>query len=316
MNTSTDSDTRLSILAPAELEALEAKVKFHRGASGAQIAWHEYGDPGGRPLIFFHGTGSHVHGMLLHKPALEYGFRIVAPDRPGVAQSEFRPGWTVLEFARDVVGLADSLGIDRFGIIGISGAGPSLMAAALSLPERLRCIVDLACAMPVYADPEMAALLGTMDRAYAFLGCRLPLALFRIPFSIIGITQRLLKSPRSFARMFESSLCAADKALFQHPDLQYLFMRDMQELFRHGATGPAHDAQTVYLDWGFSLGDIPGHIEIFQGAEDIFIPPRFSEYLQRKARDARLSLIPGQGHFYHVAYGYETLRKVNALYGA
>lgn len=307
-------DDRLSTVSPAELEALETNFKTYSTARGTNLAYHEYGNPDGRPLIFFHGTGSHVHGMLLHKPALELGFRIVAPDRPGVGRSEFRPGWTVLEFAQDVAGLADHLGIERFGIIGISGAGPSLMAAALRLADRLCCIVDLACAMPVYADPEMAALLGTTDRIYAVLGCRFPLWLFRIPFSILGIMQKRMKSPKSFAKLFDSSLCPADKALFQLPDLQYLFMRDMQELFRNGATGPAHDAQTVYLDWGFSVADIPGHIDIFQGAADIFIPRQFSDYLHSKARDSTLNIIPGQGHFHHVAYGYETLRKVCPLY--
>jgi pimeloyl-ACP methyl ester carboxylesterase len=302
---------RLSAITKDELEGLEKRIQFHTARSGARLAYHEYGDPDGRPVIFYHGTGSHVHGMLLHKPGLELGFRIIAPDRPGVAQSDFRPGWTVLDYAQDIAGLADSLGIDKFGAIGISGAGPSLMASALSIPERLVCVVDLACAMPVYADPEMAAYLGATDRLYARLGTRLPLSLFRIPFSILGMTQKLIKSPKSFAKMFDSSLCPADKELFKIPELQYLLMRDFQELFRNGSKGPAYDAQTVYRDWGFSLSDIKVHVEIFQGTADIFIPQRFSEYLNRKAKDSTLNLIEGQGHFYHLAFGYQMLEKVN-----
>ena len=84
--------------------------------------------------------------------------------------------------------------------------------------------------------------------------------------------------------MFDSSLCPADKELFSVPDFQYLFMRDFQELFRNGAGGPAYDAQTVYREWGFNLSDIDIHIEVFQGAADRFIPPRFSEFLARKVR--------------------------------
>lgn len=304
------NDNRLSIITKDELEELERKVQFHTTRHGTKLAYHEYGDPKGRPVIFYHGTGSHVHGMLLHKPALELGFRIIAPDRPGVAQSDFRPGWTVLEYAQDIAGLADRLGIERFGAIGISGAGPSLMASAFVIPNRLHCVVDLACAMPVYADPEMAAYLGTADRFYALLGTRLPLAAFKIPFSLLGIMQKVMKSPKSFARMFDSSLCPADKELFRHPELQYLLMRDFQELFRQGSTGPAYDAQTVYKDWGFDLKDIGFHIEIFQGTADIFIPRKFSEYLAKKVRDARLNLIEGQGHFYHLVYGYQMLEKV------
>ncbi|MFA6032104.1 MAG: alpha/beta hydrolase [Myxococcota bacterium] len=300
----------LSIVSPVELEALEKDVHFFETRLGTQLAFHEYGDPKGHPIIFYHGTGSHIHGMLLHKPAAELGFRIIAPDRPGVACTEFRPGWTVLEYAQDMADLADHLGFKKFGAIGVSGGGPSLMASAFAIPERLHCVIALACAMPLYSDPEMDARLGTMDRIYAWLGTRLPLPAFQVPFSVLGMTQKLLKNPGSFAKMFDSSLCPADKELFKNPELQYLFMRDFQELFRDGSKGPAYDAQTVYKAWGFDLSEIKTHIEVFQGTADAFIPPIFSDYLAGKARDVTINRIEGQGHFYHLAYGYRTLTKV------
>ena len=311
-----DKTAGMSILSMQEIEELEKNVQFHETRHGTRLAFYEYGDPKGHPIIFYHGTGSHVHGMLLHKPGLEYGFRIIAPDRPGVAQSDFRPGWTIVDYAKDMAELADHLGIGSFGAIGISGAGPTLMASAFAIPDRLHCVVDLACAMPVYADPEMAKHLGTTDRLYAKLGTRLSLTLFEIPFSLLGMTQKIVKSPNLFAKMFDSSLCPADKEIFKLPEFQYLFMRDFQELFRHGSKGPAYDAQTVYKNWGFNLSDINIHIEIFQGTADLFIPPKFSEYLANTAKDVRLNLIEGQGHFYHLAYGYQMLKKVKDLFYA
>lgn len=309
-----DKTDGLSILSIHEIEELEKKVQFHKTRHGAYLAFHEYGDTKGRPIIFYHGTGSHVHGMLLHKPGLEYGFRVIAPDRPGVAQSDFRPGWTPLDYAQDMSDLADHLGIGSFGAIGISGAGPTLMASAFAIPNRLHFVVDLACAMPVYADPEMAAYLGTMDRFYAKLGTRLPLAVFRIPFSFLGIMQTIMRSPKSFAKMFNSSLCLADEEIFKLPDFQYLLMRDFQELFRHGSKGPSYDAQTVYKQWGFSFSDIDIHIEVFHGTADKFVPLKFSEYLAKTAKSVRINSIIDQGHFYHLVYGYQLLKKVKDLF--
>lgn len=314
MNDTAGQETRLSILSRLEIEDLEKNVQFFETRHGARLAFHEYGDPQGHPIIFYHGTGSHVHAMLLHKPGLEQGFRIIAPDRPGVAQSDFRPGWTILEYARDMADLADRLGIGSFGAVGISGGGPTLMASALVIPDRLHCVVDLACAVPVYADPDMAKHLGTMDRLYAKLGTRLPLALFKLPFSFIGLMQTVMKSPKSFARVFDSSLCPADKEIFEMPEFQYLLMRDFQELFRHGSTGPAYDAQTVYKDWGFRVSDIRIHMEVFQGTADLFIPLAFSEYLARSMKDVRLNRLEGQGHFYHLVYGYQMLKRVKDLF--
>jgi len=314
METTGDKTDKLSILTQQEIEELENNVQFHMTRHGTRLAFHEYGDTKGNPIIFYHGTGSHVHGMLLHKPGLELGFRIIAPDRPGVAQSDFRPGWTILDYAQDMADLADHLGIFSFAAIGISGAGPTLMASAFAIPGRLHCVVDLACAMQVYGDPEMTKDLGTMDRLYAKLGTRLPLGLFKIPFSLLGFMQKVMRNPKSFAKMFDSSLCPADKELFKQPDFQYLFMRDFQELFRQGARGPAYDAQTVYKDWGFNLSNIEKHIEIFQGTADLFIPLKFSEYLANNAKDVRLNSIEGQGHFYHLAYGYQMLKKEKELF--
>lgn len=300
----------LSTLSNVEIEEIERTVQFHTTRQGTRLAFHEYGDPAGRPLFFYHGTGSHVHGMLLHKPGLKYGFRIIAPDRPGIGQSDFRPGWTILEYAQDMADLADRLGIASFGAVGISGGGPTLMASALAIPSRLRYVVDLACAMPLYSDPAMVEELGVMDRLYAWLGTRLPLALFAIPFSLLGMFQTVVKSPGSFAKMFDSSLCPADKEIFALPEFQKLFLRDFQELFRQGARGAAYDAQTVYRPWGFRISDIEMHIEVFQGDADRFIPVKFSEYLVANAKDVRLNLLEGQGHFAHLAYGYQTLRAV------
>jgi pimeloyl-ACP methyl ester carboxylesterase len=314
MSETIDDAKALSILTGDEIDDLEKEVRFYRTRHDAKIAYHDYGDTKGEPLFFYHGTGSHVHGMLLHKPGLKYGFRIIAPDRPGVAQSDFLSDWTVLEYARIVADLADHLGISSFGAIGISGGGPTLMATAFLVPDRLRCVIDLACAMPLYSNPQASEHLGAMDRLYARMGTTLPLALFEVPFSLLGVMEKIMKSPKSFAKMFDSSLCPADKDLFSIPEFQYLFMRDFQELFRHGAKGPAYDAQTVYKGWGFNLSDIATHIEVFQGSEDIFVPQRFSEYLASMARDVRLNLIEGQGHFYHLAYGYDTLGKVKDLF--
>ncbi|MCK9555769.1 alpha/beta hydrolase [bacterium] len=314
MSETAGSANELSMLSKDEISALEETVQFHKTRQGTRLAFHEYGDLKGHPIFFYHGTGSHVHGMLLHKPALRYGFRIIAPDRPGVAQSDFRPGWTILEYARDMADLANRLGIGSFGAIGISGAGPTLMASAFAIPERLHCVVDLACAMPVYADPEMTKHLGTADRFYAKLGTGLPLSLFRLPFSLLGVMQRVMKSPKSFAKMFDSSLCPADKEIFKMADFQYLLMRDFQELFRHGSKGPAYDAQTVYKQWGFNLSDIGIHIEVFQGSSDKFVPAMFSEYLAKTAKDVRLNILEGQGHFCHLAYGYRMLKKVKEIF--
>ncbi|MFA5085418.1 MAG: alpha/beta hydrolase [Candidatus Omnitrophota bacterium] len=296
------------IISSAELEELNSRVLFLTKNNGKRIAFYEYGDKSGVPVIFCHGTGSHVHVMLLHNAAKRLGYRIIVPDRPGVGLSDFEPKRKILDGADDISALANHLGIGRFGVMGISGGGPTLLACAYKLAERLMFVVDLAGAVPLYTDPAALKQLGSVDRLYAKLGAHMPLWLFQIPFALLGLQQKALKSPKAFAGMMRSSMCKADMALFDMPEMQYLFMRDFQELFRQGARGPALDAQLIYLPWEFDIRRIHTHVDIRQGSEDRWVPPCFSQYLAKALPDATLTTIPGQGHFYHMAYADDTLK--------
>lgn len=301
------------IIGREEIDELQATVKFLACKDGRRLAYYEYGDPSGTPIIFAHGTGSHVHVMLLHHAAKRKKFRIIVPDRPGVGQSDFQPGRKILDGAADIAALADHLGIGKFGVMGISGGGPTVLACAYSLADRLLFAVDLAGAVPLYRDPEALKKLGTMDRFYAKIGAKLPLWLFQVPFSLIGFQMRTMKSPQAFVKMMGSSMCKPDMDLFLMPDMAYILMRDFQELFLKGAKGPSYDAQVIYLDWGFDLSKIKTRVEIRHGTEDRWVPLMFSEWLSKTVPGARLTAISGQGHFYHMAYGDETLGAAGGL---
>jgi pimeloyl-ACP methyl ester carboxylesterase len=301
-----------SLLPPKELEALHGDVCFFQSRYGNRLAYHDFGDPQGEPILFFHGAGTHVHVLQLHRPAVHYGLRIIVVDRPGVAQSEFRRGWTLLEFAQDMVDLLDHLGIAVTGAVGVSGGGPSLLATAHRFPERLRYVVSLACVMPVPPERRYHQNIGITVRILGRLGRHLPLELFRLPYSLLGFLQTRLKSPEAFARLFASSLSEADQALFREPDFQYQFMRDFQELFRNGSRGPAYDVQNFHKPWGFDLSDIILPIDAVHGDEDRIVPPVFSEYLKEHARQVRLEILPGEGHLCHTGKGFETLRRIVA----
>ena len=307
------TDPRTSLLSKEEFEELENQVKSFTTRNNKKVIYHEFGDPNGEPIFFYHGTGSHIHSLLLHEPAKEYGFRMITPDRPGVGDSEFWE-WQLTDFAGDVSDLADHLNIGKFGIMGISGGGPTLYATAYKIPERLNFCVDLACAKPVFTDPEMIKDQGMADKFYAKVGAKLPLALFEIPYGILGTMQRMMKSPKSFAKMFESSLSDTDKEIFDNPDFQYLFMHDFQYLFKHGAKGPAYDAQTNYREWDFDIKNVEFPIQVYQGGADKFIPPMHSQWLIGKLKNVNISTYEGQGHFYHVVYGYQLLKSVKEKY--
>ena len=74
---------------------------------GRSLGYAEYGDPAGKPVVFFQGTPS---SRLFHHPdesiAVSLGARIITMDRPGFGLSDFQLGRTLLDWPDDVVELA------------------------------------------------------------------------------------------------------------------------------------------------------------------------------------------------------------------
>jgi pimeloyl-ACP methyl ester carboxylesterase len=71
--------------------------------------------------------------------------QIIALDRPGYGSSSDLPGRKLLDYAADVVEIANKLKIDKFNIIGVSGGGIYALACSYKLPKiapgRLRSFI-------------------------------------------------------------------------------------------------------------------------------------------------------------------------------
>ena len=107
-------------------------------SGGRKLGYSEYGAPRGLPILGFHGTpGSRFMFRLVHEPARRLGIRIIAPERPGFGLSTFQRNRTLADWASDIAELADHLGLQHFGVAGISGGGPYAVACAALLPTRV-----------------------------------------------------------------------------------------------------------------------------------------------------------------------------------
>ena len=60
--------------------------------NGAVIAFEQYGDASGVPVIFCHGwPSSRTMARLTDEAARDLGIRIISPDRPGISGSSLQP---------------------------------------------------------------------------------------------------------------------------------------------------------------------------------------------------------------------------------
>ena len=112
----------------------------------------------GPPLVLLHGgSGSHENWKLVFPEGIR-GHRVIAVDLRGHGRSTNPSGlFTFRECARDVLGLLDELGIDRFSAIGMSAGAKTMLHAATIAPARVESMV-LVSATPRFPDRARTAM--------------------------------------------------------------------------------------------------------------------------------------------------------------
>jgi len=130
---------------------------------------------GGRPFLLLHGfTGAKEDFTWGDQPVLdrlaERGFHAVAPDHRGHGESskpDDEAAYSFEIFAADALALADSLGWDRFALLGHSMGGMIAQVLVGRAPERVSALVlmDTSHTALEGIDPELAQTAGEIAKA-------------------------------------------------------------------------------------------------------------------------------------------------------
>jgi pimeloyl-ACP methyl ester carboxylesterase len=117
-----------------------------------RLAQHVYesGQPGAEPILLVHGNASSARFFEELMAALP-DFYVVAPDLRGYGASE--PGVVdatrgVRDYSDDLQALMDTLGLERFHLLGWSLGGNIAMQFVLDFPERVRTLTLHASGSP------------------------------------------------------------------------------------------------------------------------------------------------------------------------
>lgn len=269
---------------------------------GRKLAYAEYGDSDGKPIFHFHGSGS---SRLEYPPniASMKGIRYIGTDRPRHGLSDSAPNYKMLDCADDIVQLADSLGIDRFYVLGWSAGGPRALACAYKYPER----VIAATLVAGFAPP---------DRPNALEGLPLPNRLLiwlgqRIPW-LVGLQIRLMGRMLSgdtekAAKLLLSSAPDVDKSILERPEVTAMLIASIQEGYKDWR-GPLQDGILQVNPWGFDIAEIQTRVDIWQGDADVNVPISSAEYMQNTLPNTRMNICPGEGHFFIFDHWHEMIQ--------
>jgi pimeloyl-ACP methyl ester carboxylesterase len=156
-----------------------SEVRFSRRATkGVTLHVAEAGPEGGRLVVLLHGFPEFWYGWRHQIDALaSAGYRVVIPDQRGYNLSDRPKGVAAYDvdlLARDVVGLADAFGRQRFSLIGHDwGAGVGWWVAS-HYPERLERFAALSAPHPAVWLDAMRSIPEQRKKSWYVEAFRIP----------------------------------------------------------------------------------------------------------------------------------------------
>jgi pimeloyl-ACP methyl ester carboxylesterase len=277
------------VLTPPRLEGSA------RLPDGRKLSVAEYGDPRGRPVVWLHGTpgGRRQIPQEGRIAAEETGIRLIAVDRPGAGRSSRHLYDSVLDFATDLDYVADILGLGDFAMIGLSGGGPYLLAAAYALAPRVKAAAVLGGVAPsVGPDAAEGGIVALTARLQS------PLTRFHVPLAFaVGTLVTALRPLGTPALMAYAALQPeGDRRVLSRPEIRAMFLDDIFHGSSAGLRAPVYDIVLFGREWGFRVRDVKVPIRWWHGDADHIVPFRHGEHMVSLLPNAELFVMPGESH--------------------
>lgn len=266
-----------------------------RTRDGRLLQVLEGGDKGGKPVFTLHGTpGSRLLYQKDLEDATKRRIRLIGYDRPGYGESTPNPGRNVVAAAADVITIADSLGIEKFAVWGVSGGGPHALACAARLEGRVVAVASLASPAP-YPSTGLDYLNGMGEDNIAefnasFAG-KVELERFLRPQR----AQLLTAKPSNIFDSLRTLLSPVDRAALTD-DLIGFLQQDFREGLRNSSAGWRDDDLAFVNPWGFRLSKIKVPLLLWHGRHDRFVPFAHGQWLAKHIPGVRARLSNDDGH--------------------
>jgi pimeloyl-ACP methyl ester carboxylesterase len=240
----------------------------------------------GPAVLCLHGAmGGYDQGLLLARTIGGPGYRYISPSRPGYLGTPLSRGRSPEEQADLYASLLDAAGVERCGVMAVSGGGPSAIHFALRHRDRCWCLVLVStCADRLDGSPPLSFVIRKL--------------LMRVPGMAAAARRKVLQDPESAARrsvtnpeLFDRLRRDADAwALLR--ELQASTTDRMTRRFR-GTDNDVHVTRTR----SYPLEAIGVPTLVVHGSADQFVPfERNASVFARRIPGAKLLVLDGGEH--------------------
>jgi pimeloyl-ACP methyl ester carboxylesterase len=262
-------------------------------SDGRTLAYEDYGDRDGVPVVFTHGFGD---SRLIRNPDEELtaslGVRVIAPDQPGVGGSSPKPGRKMVDWGPDVEQLVDHLGIEKFHVAGHSGGSPHTLAIAFHLPDRVARGV-LASPVGDFDDTFMRKQLVMKDLKLIAKIHRLH-HLLRWANKLSAKT--VLKEGPSYVETVAEEDPSDRPTFLDDPAQRAMFEASFEQGIAHAGEG-TYEMTLALWGWGFELEEVKQPFDVFYGDSDDIISPEMPKRVAEELPNGTGHVWPGAGHY-------------------
>lgn len=259
---------------------------------GRKIGIAEYGDPNGMPIFYFHGfPGSRLEASRFHDVAVSNHYRLIAIDRPGMGLSSIDKKRSILSWPKDVVCVANSLGIDKFSVIGHSGGGAFVAACAYVIPQKLNG-ATIVSGMAPFGKFESWEGMAREQKIVSKSIIVMPW----LATVMMWITRAMLKKPNKMMEQMVKRLPEVDQHFFRNPDNAKTIINSTLEAFRNGLSGPSQEMILLLNSWGFNLENVTYPVTIWHGTLDSQVPLSHAKIYANSIHGSQLEILENEGH--------------------
>ena len=264
---------------------------------GTVVAFEEYGDPNGVPVIFCHGwPSSRTMARLTDEPARDLRVRIISPDRPGISASSLHRDRKLTDWPGVIERIIEHLGVGRFLMLAISGGAPYAYATAAAMPQRVQAIAVVGGAPPMAELVDAEGLLPLYRWMLALYRTqpRLLRAFFRVARPVLSLRSPVRLRPL-LLKMLMLRPCDAE-SLRDREAFEAIF-ESQRRAWRGGAEGVMTDAQIYAQPWGFAIEDVQVPVRLWHGKEDRAFSVHLAKEVAKRLPKCKVRFVDNAGHY-------------------
>lgn len=258
-----------------------APRSLYLSVAGLELHALEWGAPGARPVMMWHGLARNCRDFDPLARALSSEYRVIAVDQIGRGLSQWSPDpdtdYCLARYAGIAAAIADALGLGRFHWLGTSmGGALGICAASSALKGRIASLLvnDIGPTLPAPAKERIRTYVGAPP---AFASMSALEAYLREAYRPFGH-----HSDAQWRHLAETSMRRlADGRVTTHYDPKIIRQFDV------------HPAD--YEQWpAYDALDLP--VMVLHGIESDLLLPEIAAEMARRGPRAEIVEIQGAGH--------------------